>query len=165
MTGRQVLIGAGLAGAGILVAQYFYKQAQLLYNSGYFIRNLRVLKATAQEVVISFDFYLDNLSNITFRMTGVDIGVYSQSGDYLARFVKENVNILVPAEGRSEPVPMVIRFDPRKLGVSVLRLITDYTTSRTLPLRYIGTIGVSTGIVGFRKLGVDYTYDPLESED
>lgn len=165
MTGRQVLVGAGLAGAGLLVAQYFYKQQQLLLQMGYRIRNVRVLKRTAQEVVVSFEFLLENKSNISFRLTGIDLNVYTPSGDYLARFTDPNINTVVPAQTTSEPIPMVVKFDPRRLGRSVLQLISDLISGDGLALRFVGDVSVTTGVVGFRKLGVDFTYTPLGSED
>ena len=165
MTGRQVLVGAGLAGAGLLVAQYFYKQQQLLLQMGYRIRNVRVLKRTAQEVVVSFEFLLENKSNISFRLTGIDLNVYTPSGDYLARFTDPSINTVVPAQTTSEPFPMVVKFDPRRLGRSVLQLVTDLIGGDGLALRFVGDVSLTTGVVGFRKLGVDFTYTPLGSED
>lgn len=161
MTGRQVLIGTGLAGAGLLVAQYFYKQQKLLMDMGYKIRSVRVLKRTAQEVVVSFDFLLDNKSTIQFRLTSLDINVYTASGDYLARFVDPDMNIIVPAGAISAPIPIVVRFDPRKLGVSVLTILGDLLTGEGLALRFVGEVGGTTGLVGFRKLGIDFTYRPI----
>ena len=165
MTGRQVLIGTGLAGAGLLVAQYFYKQQRLLMQMGYRIRKVRLLKRTAQEVVVSFEFMLENKSKIGFRLTGIDLNVYTPSGEYLARFVDPELNTLVPANTTSEPIPMVIRFDPRKLGRSVLQIVSDLVSGEGFALRFVGDVSVTTGLVGFRKLGVDYTYYPLDSEE
>lgn len=162
MTGRQVLVGAGLAGAGLLVAQYFYKQQKLLLEMGYRIRNVRVLKRTAQEVSLSFEFLLENKSNIGFRLTGIDLNVYTPSGEYLARFVDPNINTSVPAQTTSEPIPMVVKFDPRKLGRSVLQIISDLISGEELALRFVGEVSVTTGVVGFRKLGIDFTYNPLD---
>lgn len=165
MTGRQVLIGTGLAGAGLLVAQYFYKQQKLLMSMGYRIRNVRVLKRTAQEVQVSFEFALENKSNIGFRLTGIDISVYTLSGQYLARFSDNNLNLTVPAMTTSEPIPMVIKFDPRKLGRSVLEILGDLISGNGFALRFVGDVSVTTGLVGFRKLGIDYTYTPRDSEE
>lgn len=161
MTGRQVLFGAGLAGAGVLIANYFNQQRKLIEQMGYQIRNVRVLKQTAQEVVVSFDFVLQNNSDIQFRLTGLDINVYTLSGDFLARFRDPNLNKLIPAKTASEPLPIVIKFDPRKLGLSVLQLVTDLLSGEGLALRFVGNVSATTGIIGFQRLAIDFTYRPL----
>ena len=162
MTARQVLLGAGLVGLGAGTILYFKRQADLLYQLSYRIRNFKFVERTATKVVIALDFQLINKSEIPFRVTGYDLNFFSNDV-YLARVLDQNAQIDVPGYGGSAAIPLRLEFDPRALGRGLLSNVLNLLSGDELTILIRGTLDLRVGLLGFNKAEVNLAFKPLQS--
>jgi len=164
MTARQVLFGAGLVGLGAGAILYFKRQADLLMEMSYRVRNFRFVEKTATRVVITLDFQIINKSEVPLLITGYDLSFFSND-IYLARVEDPKAKIEIPPFGATNNIPIRLEFDPRTLGRSVLSNVLDLLSGEGITLLIRGNLNVRVGLLGFDKVDVNYSFKPLSSND
>jgi LEA14-like dessication related protein len=154
-----ILSGLGLVGYGLYV--YFKNNALKLIEMTYRFQNLKVNKFTISDAEVSAEVVLTNPSDLSFKITGYDINVQFEGYD-VARLQRSNTNIPIDAR-ESTTIPFIVQFDPRQVGTNLYPLFLDVfvnkTSSKRFKVRYVGSISLKYGFLGFKNVPVDYTYE------
>lgn len=154
-----ILSGLGLVGYGLYV--YFKNNALKLIEMTYRFQNLKVNKFTISDAEVSAEVVLTNPSDLSFKITGYDINVQFEGYD-VARLQRSNTNIPIDAR-ESTTIPFIVQFDPRQVGTNLYPLFLDVfvnkTSSKRFKVRYVGSISLKYGLLGFKNIPIDYTYE------
>jgi hypothetical protein len=154
-----ILSGLGLVGYGLYV--YFKNNALKLIEMTYRFQNLKVNKFTISDAEVSAEVVLTNPSDLSFKITGYDINVQFEGYD-VARLQRSNTNIPIDAR-ESTTIPFIVQFDPRQVGTNLYPLFLDVfvnkTSSKRFKVRYVGSISLKYGFLGFKNVPIDYTYE------
>ena len=156
-----LLVGAGIVGLAYWYFQYLKKNAMKLMDMTYRFQNFKIKNASLTNVEVDSEVVLTNPSQLSFTITGYDINVQFQ-GVNVANLKRDDSNIFV-ASNTSITIPFGVKFDPRKVGSSLLPLFLDVFVNKTsdtkFKLRYLGTISAKYGFIGISNIPIDYTYE------
>jgi LEA14-like dessication related protein len=160
---KNTKIALGVVGASILgvsIYYYFKNNAMKLMEMTYRFQNLKFNNLTFTSGNATGEIVLTNPSEIGFTITGYDLDIEFQ-GKKLANLNKSNSNIFI-APNQSVTIPFEVTFDPRNVGSELLPLFMDVfvkNPNQKMSLRYIGSVSAKYGIIGFKNIPVDYTYE------
>ena len=161
---NKIKIALGVSGIGLILFGlyvYFKNNALKLIEMSYRFQNFKVDKFTLTESQVSSEIVLTNPSDLSFTITGYDINVQFENYD-IATLQRSNANIPINAT-ESTTIPFTIQFDPRQVGSNLYPLFVDVfinkTSSKRFKVRYLGSISLKYGLLGFKNVPVDYTYE------
>jgi hypothetical protein len=160
MTIRQFAWLIGLGGVAVMLARVAYIQGKLLYNITYRFAQIRPLKLTASEVVLAFNMYLKNDSDIGFTIREIDVDVHTVDKVFIGNVKQKGIDAYTPPNSEGQAIPLVLTLKPTELKNNVRDALLGFARSRTMGLYYKGTISVKSGFVGVRNLPFSYTYIP-----
>ena len=154
-------LGAVVILAGII---YYFKQGFAnLKNINFLVNRARFSKVTLTEAIIDAEIKLMNPSAIGFTIKAYEINV-GINGRFVTTLRSSGLSIFIAPKSDVE-IPLLIKFDPRKLGVQVGLLLLDIYSAggvsnyaQKVEINYKGQL---TGeFVGFNinDIPIDYTY-------
>jgi LEA14-like dessication related protein len=153
-------LGAVVIIAGII---YFFKQGfASLKNIDFLVNKVKFTKVTLTEAIIDAEVKLMNPSAVGFTIKSYEINI-AINGRFVTTLKSSGLGILI-APKSDVLIPLLIKFDPRKLGVQVGMLLLDIYTEgasnyvNKLEISYKGRL---TGeFIGFNinDIPIDYTY-------
>lgn len=155
------LVGAGVLGLAIWYFYYLKNNAMKLMDMTYRFQNFKLKNASLTNVEVEAEVVLTNPSQLSFTVTGYDINVQFQ-GVNVANLKRDDSNIPIGSNS-SVAIPFNVKFDPRKVGSTLLPLFLDVFVNKTdetkFKLRYLGTISAKYGVIGISNIPIDYTYE------
>jgi LEA14-like dessication related protein len=155
-------IGFLLGGLGLAVGGYAYylkKQADKLSNLEYRFQNIKFDNIGLSNVKIRADIVINNPSNVTFTINGYDINILFK-GQKIANVKKSNIRTTLVPNGVAT-LPIEVQLDPLSVTQNLLSvLLSNITLGQEQPsgIRYVGKISGRFGLIGFKNVDVDYTY-------
>lgn len=152
------VVGLGMVGIGLYY--YFKNNALKLMEMTYRFQNLKFKNISLTSANATGEIVLTNPSKIGFTITGYDLDIEFQ-GKPLANLQKSNSSVYI-APNESVTIPFEVTFDSRKLGADLLPIFMDVfinPTGKKTSVRYVGKVSAKYGIIGFKNIPVDYTYE------
>jgi hypothetical protein len=155
-------IGYILGGIGLAVGGYAYflkRQSDKLTNLEYRFQNIKFQNIGINNVKLTADIVINNPSDVRFVINGYNIDI-SYQGRQIANVQKSNINTLLRANGVAT-LPIEVQLDPLSVTENLLSiLLSNYSVGDGQPkgIRYVGKISGRFGLIGFKNIDVDYTY-------
>lgn len=151
-----------LGGAAVLIGGYvFYltRQAEKLMDIQYRVQNIKFDTIALNKVKARADIVLNNPSDVRFTINGYNIDIYFR-GRKIANIQKSNINTVLVANGAAT-LPIEVQLDPVSVTENLLSILLSSVTlgeEQVKGIRYVGKISGRFGLIGFKNIDVDYTY-------
>jgi len=155
-------LGFILGGIGLAIGGYAYflkKQADKLTSIQYRFQNIKFTNIGLNNVKITADIVIDNPSDVRFVINGYNIDILLQ-GRKIANVQKSNINTILRPNGVAT-LPIEVQLDPLSVTENLLSvLLSNISVGDGQPkgIRYVGKISGRFGLIGFKNIDVDYTY-------
>lgn len=156
----KILLVSGVVLA-LLYGAYVFVQKNMnkISETTYRFQRFKIEKASLTDFRFSTEVVLTNQSDISLTITGYDISVQIQNTPLL-NIQDDSLNVDIPSN-QSFTIPIFIKFDPRKLGSTILQLLMAIQsiegTTEKIKVRFVGTISGKMGAVGVKNIPIDYT--------
>lgn len=144
MNVRKVLVWTGAIALATGVALWLKYQLELSYKLIYDIKNTKVKKVSQKEVIVEFDLTIDNPTELTVGINGMDI-------DVLANGVKVS-NIFSQVKVQLEPNKLTSV--PLKLTINPQLLVQNTTALLSTGLNIDNVVLTMKGKLKIKKFGV-----------
>lgn len=155
-------IGFIVGGIGLAIGGYAYylkKQADKLMSIQYRFQNIKFKNVGLTNVKINADIVIDNPSDVKFTINGYNIDILFK-GTKIANIQKSNINTTLVPNGVAT-LPIEVQLNPVSVTQNLLSvLLSSITLGEEQPkgIRYVGKISGRFGLIGFKNIDVDYTY-------
>ena len=154
-------LGAVVILAGIIY--YFKKGFQSLTNIDFLVNRVKFSKVSLTEAIIDAEIKLMNPSAIGFTIKSYEINV-GINGRFVTTLKSSGLSIFI-APKSDVLIPLLIKFDPRKLGVQVGLLLLDIYTAggvsnyaQKIEINYKGKLTGEFVGLNINDIPIDYTY-------
>jgi LEA14-like dessication related protein len=155
-------IGFLVGGIGLAIGGYAYflkKQADKLTGIEYRFQNIKFDNIGLNNVKIRADIVINNPSDVKFTINGYNIDILFK-GTKIANIQKSNINTILVPNGVAT-LPIEVQLDPISVTENLLSvLLSSIALGEEQPkgIRYVGKISGRFGLIGFKNIDVDYTY-------
>ncbi len=155
-------IGYILGGIGLAVGGYAYflkRQSDKLTNLEYRFQNIKFQNIGINNVKLTADIVINNPSDVRFVINGYNIDI-SYQGRQIANVQKSNINTLLRANGVAT-LPIEVQLDPLSVTENLLSILLSNNSvgdGQPKGIRYVVKISGRFGLIGFKNIDVDYTY-------
>jgi hypothetical protein len=155
-------IGFIIGGVGLALGGYAYwlkKQADKLSSLEYRFQNIRFDNIGLNNVKIQAQIVINNPSNVRFTVSGYDIDILYK-GQKIANVKKSGINTTLNAGGTAA-LPIEVQLNPVSVTQNLLSVLLSAVTLGTetpTGIRYVGKISGRFGLIGFKNIDIDYTY-------
>ena len=149
--------GIGLAIGGY--AYYFKKKAEKLTAIQYRFQNIKFDNIGLSSVKVRADIVINNPSDVKFTINGYNIDILFK-GTKIANVQKSNISTTLNPNGVAT-LPIEVQLNPISVTENLLSvLLSSITLGDQQPkgVRYVGKISGRFGLIGFKNIDVDYTY-------
>lgn len=144
MNVRKILIWTGAISLAVGVGMWLKYQMELSYKLVYAIVNPKVKKVSPKEVIVEFDLTIDNPTELTVGINGMDI-------DVLANGVKvSNIFSQVQVQLESNKLTAI----PLKLTINPQLLIQNTSALLSTGLKLDNVVLTMKGKLKIKKFGV-----------
>lgn len=144
MNVRKVLVWTGAIALATGIALWLKYQLELSYKLIYDIKNTKVKKVSPKEVIVEFDLTIDNPTELTVGINGMDI-------DVLANGVKVS-NIFSQVKVQLEPNKLTSV--PLKLTINPQLLVQNTSALLSTGLNIDNVVLTMKGKLKIKKFGV-----------
>ena len=144
MNVRKILIWTGAISLAVGIGMWLKYQMELSYKLVYAIINPKVKKVSPKEVIVEFDLTIDNPTELTVGINGMDI-------DVLANGVKVS-NIFSQVQVKLEANKLTAI--PLKLTINPLLLIQNTSALLSTGLNIDNVVLTMKGKLKIKKFGV-----------
>ena len=155
-------IGFLIGGIGLAIGGYAYflkKQADKLSAIQYRFQNIKFNNIGLSDVKVSADIVINNPSDVKFTINGYNIDILYK-GQKIANIQKSGISTTLVPNGVAT-LPIEVQLNPVSVAENLLSvLLSSLTLGEQQPkgVRYVGKISGRFGLIGFKNIDVDYTY-------
>lgn len=155
-------IGFLIGGLGLAIGGYVYyikKQAEKLMALEYRFQKIKFVNVGLSNVKIRAEIVLNNPSDVKFTINDYNIDILFK-GTKVANIKKSNLNTTLAPNGVAT-LPFEMQLDPVSVTQNLLSvLLSSLTLGEEQPkgVRFVGKISGKFGLIGFKNIDVDYTY-------
>jgi hypothetical protein len=155
-------IGFLIGGLGLAIGGYVYymkKQAEKLMALEYRFQKIKFVNVGLSNVKIRAEIVLNNPSDVKFTINDYNIDILFK-GTKIANVQKSNLNTILVPNGVAT-LPFEMQLDPVSVTQNLLSvLLSSLTLGQEQPkgVRFVGKISGKFGLIGFKNIDVDYTY-------
>ena len=155
-------IGFIVGGLGLAIGSYAYflkKQADKLTAMEYRFQNIKFTNIGISNVKINADIVVNNPSDVKFTINGYNIDIFFK-GKKIANIQKSNISTTLVPNGTAT-LPIEVQLNPISVTENLLSvLLSAITLGTEAPqgVRYVGKISGRFGLIGFKNIDIDYTY-------
>jgi len=155
-------IGFLIGGLGLAIGGYVYyikKQAEKLMALEYRFQKIKFVNVGLSNVKIRAEIVLNNPSDVKFTINDYNIDIIFK-GTKIANVEKSNLNTILVPNGVAT-LPFEMQLDPVSVTQNLLSvLLSSLTLGQEQPkgVRFVGKISGKFGLIGFKNIDVDYTY-------
>lgn len=155
-------IGFLIGGLGLAIGGYVYymkKQAEKLMALEYRFQKIKFVNVGLSNVKIRAEIVLNNPSDVKFTINDYNIDILFK-GTKVANIKKSNLNTTLAPNGVAT-LPFEMQLDPVSVTQNLLSvLLSSLTLNEEQPkgVRFVGKISGKFGLIGFKNIDVDYTY-------
>lgn len=155
-------IGFIIGGVGLAIGGYAYylkKQAEKLMSLEYRFQNIKFDNIGLSNIKIRADIVITNPSDVKFTINGYNIDIIFR-GKKIANVQKSNISTTLIPNGVAT-LPIEVQLDPISVTENLLSvLLSSIALGEEQPkgIRYVGKISGRFGLIGFKNIDVDYTY-------
>lgn len=155
-------IGFLIGGVGLAIGGYAYylkKQADKLMGLQYRFQNIKFANIGITNVKMRADIVINNPSDVKFTINGYNIDILFK-GKKIANIQKSNINTTLVPNGVAT-LPIEMQLDPLSVTENLLSvLLSSIAVGSEQPkgIRFVGKISGRFGLIGFKNIDVDYTY-------
>jgi LEA14-like dessication related protein len=155
-------IGFLIGGVGLAIGGYAYylkKQAEKLMSLEYRFQNIKFDNIGLSNIKIRADIVITNPSDVKFTINGYNIDILFR-GKKIANVQKSNISTTLIPNGVAT-LPIEVQLDPISVTENLLSvLLSSIALGEEQPkgIRYVGKISGRFGLIGFKNIDVDYTY-------
>ena len=155
-------IGFIIGGLGLAIGGYAYflkKQADKLMALQYRFQNIKFDNIGLNNIKIRADIVINNPSDVKFTINGYNIDILFK-GKKIATIQKSNISTTLVPNGAAT-LPFEVQLDPVSVTENLLSvLLSALTLGQEQPkgVRFVGKISGKFGLIGFKNIDVDYTY-------
>ena len=155
-------IGFIVGGLGLAIGSYAYflkKQADKLTAMEYRFQNIKFTNIGISNVKITADIVVNNPSDVKFTINGYNIDIFFK-GKKIANIQKSNISTTLVPNGTAT-LPIEVQLNPISVTENLLSVLLSAVTLGTEApqgVRYVGKISGRFGLIGFKNIDIDYTY-------
>jgi len=155
-------IGFLIGGLGLAIGGYVYylkKQADKLMALQYRFQKIKFVNVGLSNVKVRAEIVLNNPSDVSFTINDYNIDIIFK-GTKIANVQKSNLNTTLAPNGVAT-LPFEMQLDPVSVTQNLLSvLLSSLTLGDQQPkgVRFVGKISGKFGLIGFKNIDVDYTY-------
>ena len=155
-------IGFLIGGVGLAIGGYAYylkKQAEKLTSLEYRFQNIKFDNLGLSNIKIRADIVVTNPSDVKFTINGYNIDILFR-GKKIANVQKSNISTTLIPNGVAT-LPIEVQLDPISVTENLLSvLLSSLALGEEQPkgIRYVGKISGRFGLIGFKNIDIDYTY-------
>ena len=155
-------IGFLIGGLGLAIGGYVYylkKQADKLMALQYRFQKIKFVNVGLTNVKVRAEIVLNNPSDVSFTINDYNIDIIFK-GTKVANVQKSNLNTTLAPNGVAT-LPFEMQLDPLSVTENLLSvLLSSLTLGDQQPkgVRFVGKISGKFGLIGFKNIDVDYTY-------
>jgi LEA14-like dessication related protein len=155
-------IGFIVGGIGLAIGGYAYflkKQADKLTSLQYRFQNIKFTNFGLSNIKIKADIVINNPSNVTFTINGYNLDILFK-GKKIANIQKSNISTTLVPNGVAT-LPIEVQLNPVSVTENLLSvLLSAITLGNEQPkgIRFVGKVSGRFGLIGFKNIDVDYTY-------
>lgn len=155
-------IGFLIGGVGLAIGGYAYylkKQAEKLTSLEYRFQNIKFDNLGLSNVKIRADIVITNPSDVKFTINGYNIDILFK-GKKIANVQKSNISTTLIPNGVAS-LPIEVQLNPVSVTENLLSvLLSSIALGEEQPkgIRYVGKISGRFGLIGFKNIDIDYTY-------
>jgi LEA14-like dessication related protein len=155
-------IGFLIGGLGLAIGGYLYyikKQAEKLTALQYRFQKIKFVNVGLSNVKVRAEIVLNNPSDVSFTINDYNIDIIFK-GTKIANVQKSNLNTTLAPNGVAT-LPFEMQLDPLSVTENLLSvLLSSLTLGDQQPkgVRFVGKISGKFGLIGFKNIDVDYTY-------
>jgi LEA14-like dessication related protein len=155
-------IGFLIGGLGLAIGGYVYylkKQADKLMALQYRFQKIKFVNVGLSNVKVRAEIVLNNPSDVSFTINDYNIDIIFK-GTKIANVQKSNLNTTLAPNGVAT-LPFEMQLDPLSVTENLLSVLLSAVTLGTEApqgVRYVGKISGRFGLIGFKNIDVDYTY-------
>ena len=155
-------IGFLIGGLGLAIGGYVYymkKQAEKLMALEYRFQKIKFVNVGLSNVKIRAEIVLNNPSDVKFTINDYNIDIIFK-GTKIANVQKSNLNTILVPNGVAT-LPFEMQLDPVSVTQNLLSvLLSSLSLGQEQPkgVRFVGKISGKFGLIGFKNIDVDYTY-------
>lgn len=155
-------IGFLIGGVGLAIGGYAYylkKQAEKLTSLEYRFQNIKFDNLGLSNIKIRADIVITNPSDVKFTINGYNIDILFR-GKKIANVQKSNISTTLIPNGVAT-LPIEVQLDPISVTENLLSvLLSSLALGEEQPkgIRYVGKISGRFGLIGFKNIDIDYTY-------
>ena len=155
-------IGFLIGGVGLAIGGYAYylkKQAEKLMSLEYRFQNIKFDNLGLSNIKIRADIVITNPSDVKFTINGYNIDILFK-GKKIANVQKSNISTTLIPNGVAS-LPIEVQLNPVSVTENLLSvLLSSLALGEEQPkgIRYVGKISGRFGLIGFKNIDIDYTY-------
>ena len=155
-------IGFLIGGLGLAIGGYVYylkRQADKLMGLQYRFQKIKFVNVGLSNVKVRAEIVINNPSDVTFTINDYNIDIIFK-GTKVANVQKSNLNTTLAPNGVAT-LPFEMQLDPVSVTQNLLSvLLSSLTLGDQQPkgVRFVGKISGKFGLIGFKNIDVDYTY-------
>lgn len=155
-------IGFLIGGIGLAIGGYAYylkKQADKLMSLEYRFQNIKFDNVGMTNVKVRADIVINNPSDVKFTINSYNIDILFK-GKKIANIQKSDISTTLVPNGVAT-LPIEVQLNPVSVTQNLLSvLLSSITLGDEQPkgIRYVGKISGRFGLIGFKNIDVDYTY-------
>lgn len=136
---------------------------KLMGQMTYKLQRFQIKNFGLSNIRITSDLVLTNPTSVEFTVTDYTINVEVQGTTITT--LKGGGSPIVVGANQSTTIPLDVQFDPRKVAQNLLAFfldvfVTNPTQTKSIAIRYVGTLSGTFGGLGFTNLPIDFTYTP-----
>jgi len=155
-------IGFLIGGLGLAIGGYVYylkKQADKLMALQYRFQKIKFVNVGLSNVKVRAEIVINNPTDVTFTINDYNIDIIFK-GTKVANVQKSNLNTTLAPNGVAT-LPFEMQLDPVSVAQNLLSvLLSSLTLGDQQPkgVRFVGKISGKFGLIGFKNIDIDYTY-------
>jgi len=155
-------IGFLIGGLGLAIGGYVYylkRQADKLTGLQYRFQKIKFVNVGLSNVKVRAEIVINNPTDVTFTINDYNIDIIFK-GTKVANVQKSNINTTLAPNGVAT-LPFEMQLDPISVTQNLLSvLLSSLTLGDQQPkgVRFVGKISGKFGLIGFKNIDVDYTY-------
>jgi LEA14-like dessication related protein len=135
------------------------KQAEKLTALQYRFQKIKFVNVGLSNVKVRAEIVINNPTDVTFTINDYNIDIIFK-GTKVANVQKSNINTTLAPNGVAT-LPFEMQLDPVSVTQNLLSvLLSSLTLGDQQPkgVRFVGKISGKFGLIGFKNIDVDYTY-------
>jgi hypothetical protein len=141
---KAVLVIGGLSLLGYGLYRYFKKQATLLTQFTWKIRDIKNVKFSINELSMDISFLFTSVSDIEAQINKLYLDIFLDNKN--VGFVSDEKQFIIPARG-SSIVPIRISINPRAVFKNLVDFTLGIAKNKDLMLRMDGYADIKSGFI------------------